>query len=409
MAKDAPRRLVVARLLAVEHPDPYVRTRTVNALAVLYAVIVLGAASTILLAMTVDSVAALVCLVTTLFATASLWLLRRGHPRAGLALFFAILLTGNLVSAVTEHDARLTAVYVMIPVAVAGVTLSIGATLAVGVTFLLVGVIETLGAPPKEPIGAAEIITAGVICTTAVLLTSLLGNWGERREARRADAAARRAEALADGLREANAGLERRVAERTHELERALGRQEALVAELAELSVRDSLTGLHNRRHADDELPRLVAHAERYGHPLSVALLDLDHFKLVNDAHSHQAGDEVLRAFARLLTFNARAADLVARYGGEEFLVAMPETSLDQALALCERLRSATEAHDWDAIVPGLTVTVSIGVADDGIQPGLLTLIASVDAALHQAKRDGRNQTVAASGAARAALHPTPR
>jgi diguanylate cyclase (GGDEF)-like protein len=234
--------------------------------------------------------------------------------------------------------------------------------------------------------------------TAFVLVASLLGVDGVRREAQRADAAASRSADLAAGLARSNAELEARVEQRTEELQFTLARQESLVADLAELSLRDPLTGLYNRRHADHELPRLLASAQRYGQPLAMAMADLDHFKRVNDDHSYSIGDEVLRRFSQIMTDNARGADVITRYGGEEFLLVMPQTSLEQAQVVCERLRREVETQPWHEIVEGLRITVSIGVADSVRHDGLVTLVGSADQALHRAKRGGRNQVVLADG-----------
>jgi len=158
------------------------------------------------------------------------------------------------------------------------------------------------------------------------------------------------------------------------------------------------LTGLHNRRHAEHELPRMTATAKRYDQPLAMALLDLDHFKQVNDRHSYAVGDEVLLRFTEILRDNARASDVVVRYGGEEFLLVMPQTTLAQAQVLCERLRAAVEAYPWRDVHRDLRLTVSIGVADND-QRDLRGVTAAMDAALHDAKRDGRNRVVAAPAA----------
>jgi len=267
---------------------------------------------------------------------------------------------------------------------------------ASAVVIVLVG---TLAYPPVDPPPTAmEIVLAALFLIVVALVTSRLGLQGEREETRRADAEAQRATELARHLQDTNTRLEERVEQRTEELQFALARQEALVAELAELSLRDPLTGLYNRRHADHELPRLVAAAQRYGHPLAMAMADLDHFKLVNDEHSYSVGDEVLRRFARIVTDNARGADVITRYGGEEFLVVMPQTTLEQSHVLCERIRFEVERHPWFEVAPDLRQTVSIGIADTVAHPGLVTLVAAADAALHQAKRQGRNRVAVADG-----------
>ncbi len=382
--------------LTVDHPDTEVRTRATNALVVLYGVVLLGALATIPLWLTPGgAVAGPTCLAVTAVAAVSAYLVRRGDVDLGLGLFFVVLLLGNLAGPLLGQDARLTAVYVVIPVAIAGVTLDVVGFTLVTIASITIGVVGTLTHPPTNPpTTTAEIVTAGIVISLAVVVTTLLGGWGQRREARRADVEARRNAELAESLRSVNAELEQRVAERTEELEIALNHQEALVEQLNELTLRDALTGLYNRRHIDHELPRLVAAAERHGQPLTMAIADLDRFKNVNDTTSYSVGDEVLRRFARILATTARTTDLVARYGGEEFLLVLPQTTAEQARVFCERLREEVAAYPWHEVGPGLDVTVSLGVADTAAAGGLLTLVAAADAALHRAKREGRNRVV---------------
>ncbi len=397
-------------LLSVDHPQPEVRTRATNALVVLAGVFLVGLVSTVPLFFTPGgAVAGVTCGLVTLVALGSGALIRSGHVDIGLAVFFLALMVGNLAAFLVGNDARLTSVYLVIPVAIAGVTLPFFGTAIVTTAAVAMSIWGTLSYPSTDPaVSAPEIITAGLIVMLAVLVTSLLGGWGQRREAVRADKSARRASELAEGLRITNTELEDRVVQRTEELQYALARQETLVGELAELSVRDSLTGLHNRRHADDELPRLVAAGERYGQSLSLAIADLDHFKEVNDRYSYTVGDQVLQAFARILAETARSSDLVARYGGEEFLLVMPQTGLEHGTLVCQRLRESVAAHPWNDIAPGLRVTVSVGVADSGQSTGLLTLVSAADMALHEAKRSGRDRVVAwPSGERRTPLTPT--
>ncbi|MFC6238635.1 GGDEF domain-containing protein [Longivirga aurantiaca] len=389
--------------LRVDVADSQERTRAVNALVVLYGVAVVGAVATLPLVLVAGGVVAgLTCVAVTLTAVISALLVRSGRLSAGLGLFFAVVMVGNIVAVMLTDDARLTAVYCVIPVAIAGVTLTMRWALVVTGTAALIGVVGTWMFPPGQggspPITRDEIITTSLILMAAVLVTTSLGSWGQKREGLRADLEAHRATELAQSLRSANAELERRVEERTEELQRALSQQERLVGELAELTMRDPLTGLHNRRHAEHELPRMTATAQRYDQPLAMALLDLDHFKQVNDRHSYAVGDEVLMRFTAILRENARASDVVVRYGGEEFLLVMPQTTLPQALVLCERLRAAVEAYAWRDVHPDLRLTVSIGVADSD-QRDLRGVTAAMDAALHDAKRDGRNRVVAAPAA----------
>jgi diguanylate cyclase (GGDEF)-like protein len=132
----------------------------------------------------------------------------------------------------------------------------------------------------------------------------------------------------------------------------------------------------------------------RHELPLSVAMLDLDFFKRVNDAWGHAIGDEVLRHVAAILRAQCRTVDLPARYGGEEFVIALPDTSLLEASALCERIRAAVQEHHWAAIQPGLALTISIGVAMREPVDTAQSLVEAADQALYEAKHGGRNRVV---------------
>jgi diguanylate cyclase (GGDEF)-like protein len=178
------------------------------------------------------------------------------------------------------------------------------------------------------------------------------------------------------------------------ENERLLRQLETQAAALEQLSREDPLTGISNRRDLDERLHAEIARAERFGHPLVLALLDVDHFKSVNDSYSHAAGDRVLRSIAQYLRSNTRAIDIVARYGGEEFALVFVETPLDAGSRLCEKLREGVAAMDWSALAQGRTITVSIGVAAWNEFRSATELIAGADARLYQAKRAGRNRVV---------------
>lgn len=154
----------------------------------------------------------------------------------------------------------------------------------------------------------------------------------------------------------------------------------------------DVLTGLHNRRHAEFALPLLVQGACVAGQVISVAAMDVDHFKRINDSHGHAVGDAVLQQLAQLLRHRLRSADLLARIGGEEFVAVLVGISPPQAAEICERLRLAVVEHDWAAITPGLAVQLSVGVAG-GLPPqDADALLARADHALYAAKRGGRNR-----------------
>jgi diguanylate cyclase (GGDEF)-like protein len=155
----------------------------------------------------------------------------------------------------------------------------------------------------------------------------------------------------------------------------------------------DPLTGLYNRHFLEESFKRELIIAERAGHPVSVIMGDLDHFKTVNDRDGHLAGDEVLRVFGALLTNNARASDISCRYGGEEFLLVLPGLTQEGAAARAEHLRRAMSATPVDYGGSQITVTVSFGVATyptHGRTP--LELIAAADSALYSAKAQGRNR-----------------
>jgi diguanylate cyclase (GGDEF)-like protein len=156
----------------------------------------------------------------------------------------------------------------------------------------------------------------------------------------------------------------------------------------------DALTGLPNRRAAEEALHRMAAHAGRSLTPLSAILLDLDHFKRINDLHGHDQGDQALAAAGQALSAALRASDFAARYGGEEFLVLLPETSRDGALTLAEKLRAAIE----QAVIPGVGgLSASLGVAvypDDAVEAD--QLVRQADRALYLAKNRGRNRVESA-------------
>jgi diguanylate cyclase (GGDEF)-like protein len=162
--------------------------------------------------------------------------------------------------------------------------------------------------------------------------------------------------------------------------------------ELDRQSKEDSLTGLFNRRYLDPQLAHEFERARRFKRDLTVVMADLDQFKEVNDRFSHQAGDEVLRAVARIIKANCRAIDLVARYGGEEFALVLIETSLEKGALLCQKLRAAVENHAWDAIAPMLEVTISMGLAGDMSLGSPQKLLEAADMKLYEAKQGGRNQ-----------------
>ncbi len=166
-------------------------------------------------------------------------------------------------------------------------------------------------------------------------------------------------------------------------------------AELDVMSRTDSLTRLHNRRHLEERLGELVSLLRRHGGELSLLLIDVDHFKRVNDEHGHATGDAVLRVLAARLKDSIRAEDVPGRWGGEEFVVLLPSTGPEGAHAAGERVRLAVATSPFALAGGGLRVTVSVGVAS-GIDGGWEGLVQRADAALYAAKEGGRNRVVVA-------------
>lgn len=168
--------------------------------------------------------------------------------------------------------------------------------------------------------------------------------------------------------------------------------QKTLVS-LADASNRDGLTGIYNRRFFEQSLAKEYSRAQRYGHIFSLILLDLDHFKNVNDVHGHLAGDEVLRETVHRLGKCLRDADILARYGGEEFAVILPETAQHGAMVVAERLRAAVAATPIIFNNQPLAITISLGITE--LRADIRRyedLIKEADLALYASKKSGRNR-----------------
>lgn len=163
------------------------------------------------------------------------------------------------------------------------------------------------------------------------------------------------------------------------------------------MAITDGLTGAFNRRYLDTALAEELGRARRHGNALSIAMIDIDHFKRFNDTHGHQAGDALLQSLVRQVREHTRAKDYFARYSGEEFVVILPQTALNAGIRVAEKLRRVI-AGQAAGVAGGTPVTVSIGVAtfpadgDDAAQ-----LIRIADERLYQAKAAGRNQVVPAA------------
>lgn len=212
---------------------------------------------------------------------------------------------------------------------------------------------------------------------------------------------------LFDELKRQKLLLEARVQDRTSELQKTTESLAAAVAETDELlsqkikllnqlereNRRDTLTMIANRRYLDEFLPREMDRARRYGHPLTIAMLDIDHFKAVNDNLGHAMGDRVLYTLANILVRELRTTDFAARYGGEEFVIVFPETVTRDAVSACDKLRTLIALHPWPRLAENLQLTVSFGVATmTHPDQTMAQLLAAADRALYQAKSSGRNR-----------------
>jgi diguanylate cyclase (GGDEF)-like protein len=168
------------------------------------------------------------------------------------------------------------------------------------------------------------------------------------------------------------------------------------VEKVRQLASRDGLTGMLNRRAFEERIVEEITRADRYGGNLAILMIDIDHFKAVNDEFGHLLGDEVLKHAATIFSHQLRKVDLVCRFGGEEFAIILPSTNLESASAVAEKLRRAFFTHVFSGV--SRPITVSIGVAafpEHGTQRD--TLVHSADKALYQAKLDGRNRIATAS------------
>lgn len=197
-------------------------------------------------------------------------------------------------------------------------------------------------------------------------------------------------------------GMLRRLETLLREKEELTQQLQAANERLAMQAATDGLTGLLNKRSLEEAIARDLARADRSNTSLGLVMLDVDFFKRVNDTHGHQAGDEVLRAVAEVLSSSLRTGDVAARYGGEEFVAVLPGSDRDGAIVVAERIRTRLEQMAVQTESGPLHVTASFGVAavgGTGCRTGSRELIARADTALYEAKRAGRNRVVAAPSA----------
>ena len=188
----------------------------------------------------------------------------------------------------------------------------------------------------------------------------------------------------------------RKLHESNDRLASAMREVEAAMLIIQDQAIRDELTGLHNRRFLLAAINGELQRAARSNEPFCVLLLDIDHFKRINDTYGHHGGDQVLKLMSEIVSAQLRTIDCFGRYGGEEFILLMPQTPQQGALVLAERVRYSVEQANFDVVEVGVKITVSIGVAEFFDGESVEQLIARADLGLYSAKDGGRNRVVAA-------------
>ena len=186
-------------------------------------------------------------------------------------------------------------------------------------------------------------------------------------------------------------------------LEASNERTVAYAREMERQALEDKLTGLHNRRFMDADLPRELERTRRFGREFTLAILDVDGFKSINDGYSHRLGDEVLTELADLLRQACRSMDGVVRYGGDEFVLYFPETPLATGRTICQRILKRVSRHAWDGLAPDLEVTLSIGLVSTRDADDVEGLLEAADQRLREAKQHGKNRLIGAPALVRVA------
>jgi diguanylate cyclase len=208
---------------------------------------------------------------------------------------------------------------------------------------------------------------------------------------------------IIEKLMASNEAYKRETVDLEHRLEKARFEAHQLkqrAANAERLALIDPLTNILNRRKFDEDLAYQVSLSHNEQTPLCLMMIDIDHFKSINDRFGHRAGDAVLVQFAELLSKMVRNTDIVARYGGEEFAIILPLAPLGNAFEIAERIRIATQNHKWDRLEPGVSLTSSSGIADIRDGDTVIDLINRADEMLYEAKRRGRNRTMIIRSAA---------
>ncbi len=201
-------------------------------------------------------------------------------------------------------------------------------------------------------------------------------------------------ESMARYVSERTSKLEATVEERTRHLNQEIARRQELENELRVLASVDGLTGINNRRHFLQLCEKELERAQRYDRPLTMMMMDVDHFKRVNDTYGHAAGDEVLKQLAATCVTSLRGSDILGRLGGEEFAVAMPECGVEAAVPVAERLRQTLAKIEVPSEQGAINFTISIGVIARKKGEDLTSALDRADQAMYAAKQGGRNRVV---------------
>jgi diguanylate cyclase (GGDEF)-like protein len=375
------------------------RTRTLLGVTTVLAIAVVPVAVLVTVAVPDDDQTVILGLIGWVVYAAIRWAVARGHVLVAAWIFVGFFIAVPLNSLYLYPGDPANAIDLMF-VAIVPIMAAIvlptrhvlaACAIALGELLTLAAIAENVTLTITE-FTVYTVILLSIIGCAACVLTLTIDRAFDQAERTRIEA-----ERLADELQVANTELEQLVRSRTMELADALQREQRLSAQLAELSVRDSLTGLHNRRHMDETIDQMFRYAMRSGNPLSVAVIDLDDFKPINDHFTHMVGDQVLQRATEVMAATIRGSDELVRMGGEEFALLMPGTSSAEAVTVCERMRVALQVCDWDQITPGIVLTASFGIATTGVAREVPELVRSADEQLLKAKRSGKNRVLCLS------------
>ena len=364
----------MAWLLKVHHDDPDVRRRGRLLITVALGLLGLAVLFCPLMLLVPDGVIYLVFLLGgTAVVVLAIVAARRGRVELAVVVFLAGYVIAVVASVAWKGEATAGPLFCLLIVTLAGSLLRPAQVAVVYLGSMALMVAMPLAAEGNTRVmGYLELTVCVGLVSALTAFTAAATSLDIRRSLQAA--------------RAANEVLEARVSERT--------------AQLQELTMRDPLTGLHNRRHLGLELPRMLTRATNAGGRLFLIAIDVDNFKAINDAFGHSGGDDVLRQIATCLQGGVRVDDLIARVGGEEFVVVLAEHTLADAQLTCDRMRRTINDMSWPELSAVLRVTVSMGLAGAGGGTTSDELWAAADTLLYEAKGAGKNRVVHDTGAA---------